>query len=225
LWYNGEDFLFWETVTTFSNIDIRPVPIDVYLIDDTSEFIEELDLYLEAAKSLANKEVREVIQMVEFKYNRSHDTRICEHEEMMWQMIQDIVESYKEKFSKYGFELTCRRSWSKHNMRHGHIPEFSSNRIPFSNGYQCVMGADALKNGELFCYDEAEGCRLTKAVIVSRIVPHLFLGWNVYLYDSDEIKKAFTEEIRVYVESCKQRVWRAVAILTVGSFACVQNNV
>lgn len=53
LWCNGEDYLFWATEMAFSYIGTRLFQTNVYLLEDTSEFTKDLDLFLETAKCTA----------------------------------------------------------------------------------------------------------------------------------------------------------------------------
>lgn len=86
------------------------------------------------------------------KYNESIDNIIYEHENKMLNLYRNKVNEYADAIKKYNctFEVTC--DWMNFlNDRH------SNKRLPFKNGYQCIISCGITRNNALVCIDSSDG--------------------------------------------------------------------
>ena len=127
---------------------------------------------------------------MKLKYDNSCDSFICEHEETMCSRLQKIVAPYKEMFSRYGVKLSDTIFWTDQRAT-------SSERLPFCEGYSCFFSVEIERNGEVVCYDEAEGFSLVTEVCITTM-------WRASRYemislndDSSELVEEICEFLRI----------------------------
>ena len=130
--------------------------------------------------------------MRKFKYDMSCDSIICKHEDFMKDVCQNIMKGYDEKFNKLGFTLDYGLDWSNFLK-----DIYSSERLPFINGYMCRFSVGVRKNGEIVCYDEEEGATLGAGFGISS-VSRFFFHLNVSLHeDTSEIIEEMESLLRI----------------------------
>lgn len=78
-----------------------------------------------------------------FTYSPDIETKICTHEDSMFEVFSALVETYRSKFDKYGCDIRLEQYW----YNNGHV---SLKRLPFSNGYTCAFSCSAEKMANLY---------------------------------------------------------------------------
>jgi len=130
--------------------------------------------------------------MKKFKYELKTDPIICEHEDFMKDMHQNIIKSYEDKFFEYGYKLKYGLGWYNFIKNEG-----SLERLPFVNGYGCYFSVGVEKNGEVVCYDKEEGATLGIDFNISSIT-RFFFHLNVILCDdTDDIIEEMDKLLKI----------------------------